>query len=159
MKLFLILGISFSLNVFSGYLVNETLVDEFTDEESVALTFTADEDMEIFRKWGQIVCNQGSLLLGIEDSDSWHFEDYIRVKFRFDKKQPFEYVLDFDSDSSFAYTYSEEIIFTVLDELRGSKSFLIQLEAADEPMRFSNIYDSERKVVKFLDNLVAKSNC
>jgi len=159
MKLFLILGISFSLNVFSGYLVNETLVDEFTDEESVALTFTADEDMEIFRKWGQIVCNQGSLLLGIEDSDSWHFEDYIRVKFRFDKKQPFEYVLDFDSDSSFAYTYSEEIIFTVLDELRGSKSFLIQLEAADEPMRFTNIYDSEKKVVKFLDDLVAKSNC
>ena len=85
MKLFLILCISFSLNIFTGYLVNETLVDEFTDEESVALTFTADEDMEIFRKWGQIVCNQGSLLLGIEDSDSWHFEDYIRVKFRFDK--------------------------------------------------------------------------
>ena len=159
MKLFLILGISFSLNIFTGYLVNETLVDEFTDEESVALTFTADEDMEIFRKWGQIVCNQGSLLLGIEDSDSWHFEDYIRVKFRFDKKQPFEYVLDFDSDSSFAYTYSEEIIFTVLDELRGSKSFLIQLEAADVPMRFTNIYDSERKVAKFLDDLVAKSNC
>ena len=77
MKLFLILCISFSLNIFTGYLVNETLIDEFTDEESVALTFTADEDMEIFRKWGQIVCNQGSLLLGIEDSDSWHFEDYI----------------------------------------------------------------------------------
>ena len=159
MKLFLVLCISFSLNIFTGYLVNETLVDEFTDEESVALTFTADEDMEIFRKWGQIVCNQGSLLLGIEDSDSWHFEDYIRVKFRFDKKQPFEYVLDFDSDSSFAYTYSEEIIFTVLDELRGSKSFLIQLEAADGPMRFSNIYDSEKKVVKFLNDLVVKSNC
>ena len=52
---------------------------------------------------------------------------------------------NFDSDSSFAYTYSEEIIFTVLDELRGSKSFLIQLEAADGPMRFSNIYDSESK--------------
>ena len=159
MKLFLVLCISFSLNIFTGYLVNETLVDEFTDEESVALTFTADGDMEIFRKWGQIVCNQGSLLLGIEDSDSWHFEDYIRVKFRFDKKQPFEYVLDFDSDSSFAYTYSEEIIFTVLDELRGSKSFLIQLEAADEPMRFTNIYDSEKKVVKFLNDLVVKSNC
>ncbi len=159
MKLFLILCISFSLNIFTGYLINETLVDEFTDEESVALTFTADEDMEVFRKWGQIVCNQGSLLLGIEDSDSWHFEDYIRVKFRFDKNQPFEYVLDFDSDSSFAYTYSEEIIFTVLDELRGSKSFLIQLESADNPMRFSSIYDSEKKVVRFLDALISKSDC
>ena len=104
MKLFLILCISFSLNIFTGYLVNETLVDEFTDEESVALTFTLKTKMG--SRW--------SKLLGKKDSDSWHFEDYIRVKFRFDKNQPFEYVLDFDSDSSFAYTYSEEIIFTVL---------------------------------------------
>ena len=134
-------------------------MDEFTDEESVALTFTADEDFEVFRKWGQIVCNEGSLLLGIEDSDSWHFEDYIRVKFRFDKNQPFEYQLDFDTDSSFAYTYSEEIIFTVLDELKGSRSFLIQLEDADVPMRFTDIYDSEGKVNKFLETLLTKSDC
>ena len=159
MKLFLILCISFSLNIFTGYLINETLVDEFTDEESVALTFTADEDMEVFRKWGQIVCNQGSLLLGIEDSDSWHFEDYIRVKFRFDKNQPFEYVLDFDSDSSFAYTYSEEKIFQFLDQLRGSKSFLIQLESSDVPMRFSNIYNSEKTVSTFIERLVTKTGC
>ena len=74
-------------------------------------------------------------------------------------EKEFEYVLDFDSDSSFAYTYSEEIIFTVLDELRGSKSFLIQLESADNPMRFSSIYDSEKKVVRFLDALISKSDC
>ena len=54
---------------------------------------------------------------------------------------------------------SEEIIFTVLDELRGSKSFLIQLESADNPMRFSSIYDSEKKVVRFLDALISKSDC
>ena len=140
-------------------LLNEILVDEFTDEESVALTFTADEDFEVFRKWGQIVCNEGSLLLGIEDTDSWHFEDYIKVKFRFDKNQPFEYQLNFDTDSSFAYTYSEEIIFTVLDELKGSRSFLIQLEDADVPMRFTDIYDSEGKVNKFLETLLTKSDC
>ena len=81
------------------------------------------------------------------------------MKFRFDKNQPFEYQLDFDTDSSFAYTYSEEIIFKVLDELRGSESFIIQLENADVPMRFTDIYDSERKVVKFLDALISKSNC
>ncbi len=159
MKLIYILNLFLSANIFAGVLLNEILVDEFTDEESVALTFTADEDFEVFRKWGQIVCNEGSLLLGIEDSDSWHFEDYIRVKFRFDKNQPFEYQLDFDTDSSFAYTYSEEIIFKFLDELRGSESFIIQLENADVPMRFTDIYDSERKVVKFLDALISKSNC
>ena len=99
------------------------------------------------------------MLLGIEDTDSWHFEDYIRVKFRFDKNQPFEYQLNFDTDSSFAYTYSEEIIFTVLDELKGSRSFLIQLEDADVPMRFTDIYDSEGKVNKFLETLLTKSDC
>ena len=159
MKLIYLLNFLISANIYAGVLLNEILVDEFTDEESVALTFTADEDFEVFRKWGQIVCNEGSLLLGIEDTDSWHFEDYIKVKFRFDKNQPFEYQLNFDTDSSFAYTYSEEIIFTVLDELKGSRSFLIQLEDADVPMRFTDIYDSERKVVKFLDALISKSNC
>ena len=159
MKLMYLLNLFLSANIFAGVLLNEILVDEFTDEESVALTFTADEDFEVFRKWGQIVCNEGSLLLGIEDTDSWHFEDYIRVKFRFDKNQPFEYQLDFDTDSSFAYTYSEEIIFTVLDELKGSRSFLIQLEDADVPMRFTDIYDSEGKVNKFLETLLTKSDC
>ena len=159
MKLMYLLNLFLSANIFAGVLLNEILVDEFTDEESVALTFTADEDFEVFRKWGQIVCNEGSLLLGIEDTDSWHFEDYIRVKFRFDKNQPFEYQLNFDTDSSFAYTYSEEIIFTVLDELKGSRSFLIQLEDADVPMRFTDIYDSEGKVNKFLETLLTKSDC
>ena len=159
MKLMYVLNLVLSANIFAGVLLNEILVDEFTDEESVALTFTADEDFEVFRKWGQIVCDEGSLLLAIEDTDSWHFEDFIKVKFRFDKNQPFEYQLNFDTDSSFAYTYSEEIIFKVLDELRGSESFLIQLEDADVPMRFTDIYDSERKVVKFLDALISKSNC
>jgi hypothetical protein len=159
MKLIYLLNFLISANIYAGVLLNEILVDEFTDEESVALTFTADEDFEVFRKWGQIVCNEGSLLLGIEDTDSWHFEDSIRIKFRFDKNQPFERTFKFDTDSSFAYSYSEEIIFTVLDELRGSGSFIIQLEEADVPMRFTNIYDSERKVVKFLDTLVSKSDC
>ena len=159
MKLMCLLNLFLSANIFAGVLFNEILVDEFTDEETVALTFTADEDFEVFRKWGQIVCNEGSLLLGIEDSDSWHFEDYIRVKFRFDKNQPFEYQLDFDTDSSFAYTYSEEIIFRFLDELKGSGSFLIQLEDADVPMRFTDIYDSEGKVNKFLETLLTKSDC
>ncbi len=159
MKLIYLLNFLISANIYAGVLLNEILVDEFTDEESVALTFTADEDFEVFRKWGQIVCNEGSLLLGIEDTDSWHFEDYIKVKFRFDKNQPFEYQLNFDTDSSFAYTYSEEIIFTVLDELKGSRSFLIQLEDADVPMRFTDIYDSEGKVNKFLETLLTKSDC
>ena len=159
MKLIYLLNFLISANIYAGVLLNEILVAEFTDEESVALTFTADEDFEVFRKWGQIVCNEGSLLLGIEDTDSWHFEDYIKVKFRFDKNQPFEYQLNFDTDSSFAYTYSEEIIFTVLDELKGSRSFLIQLEDADVPMRFTDIYDSEGKVNKFLETLLTKSDC
>ena len=159
MQIFIILYLMFSLNLLAGDLYNEILIDEFTDEESVALTFSADEDNEIFRKWGQIVCNEGSLLIGIEDTDSWHFEDSIRIKFRFDKNQPFERTFKFDTDSSFAYSYSEEIIFTVLDELRGSGSFIIQLEEADVPMRFTNIYDSERKVAKFLDTLISKSDC
>jgi hypothetical protein len=159
MQIFIILYLIFSLNLLAGDLYNEILIDEFTDEESVALTFSADEDNEIFRKWGQIVCNEGSLLIGIEDTDSWHFEDSIRIKFRFDKNQPFERTFKFDTDSSFAYSYSEEIIFTVLDELRGSGSFIIQLEEADVPMRFTNIYDSERKVAKFLDTLISKSDC
>ena len=154
-----VLNLVLSANIFAGVLLNEILVDEFTDEESVALTFTADEDFEVFRKWGQIVCDEGSLLLAIEDTDSWHFEDYIKVKFRFDKNQPFEYKLYYDTDSSFAYTYSEEIIFRVLDELKGSGSFLIQLEDADVPMRFTDIYDSEGKVNKFFDALLRKSNC
>ena len=159
MQIFIVLYLMFSLNLLAGDLYNEILIDEFTDEESVALTFSADEDNEIFRKWGQIVCNEGSLLIGIEDTDSWHFEDSIRIKFRFDKNQPFERTFKFDTDSSFAYSYSEEIIFTVLDELRGSGSFIIQLEEADVPMRFTNIYDSERKVAKFLDTLISKSDC
>lgn len=159
MKPIFLINLFLSINIYAGVLLNEILVDEFTDEESVALTFTADEDMEIFRKWGQVVCNEGSLLLGIEDTDSWHFDDYIRVKFRFDKNQAFERQLNFDTDSSFAYTYSEEIIFQVLDELRGSQNFIIQLESSDVPMRFSNIYDSEKKVVRFLDALISKSDC
>ena len=159
MKMLILTYLVFSLSLLAGDLYNEILVDEFTDEESVALTFSADEDNEIFRKWGQIVCNEGSLLIGIEDTDSWHFEDSIRIKFRFDKNKPFERTFKFDTDSSFAYSYSEEIIFTVLDELRGSGSFIIQLEEADVPMRFTNIYDSERKVVKFLDTLISKSDC
>ena len=159
MKLFTLLYLAFSLNLYTGELFNEILIDEFTDEESVALTFSADGDNEVFRKWGQIICNDGSLLLGIEDTDSWHFEEYIQIKFRFDKNKPFERRFNFDTDSSFAYTYSEEIIFKVLDELRGSGSFIIQLDAADAPMRFTQIYDSEKKVVKFLGALISKSNC
>ena len=159
MKLKYFLIFLFSSDILSGVLSNEILVDEFTDEESVALTFSADEDNEIFRKWGQIVCNQGNLLIGFEDTDSYHFEDYIRIKFRFDKNQTFEYQLNFDIDNSFAYSYSEEIIFRFLDELRGSKNFIIQLESADIPMRFSNIYNSEKKVVEFLETLVTKSDC
>ena len=159
MKIFILSYLIFSLNLFAGDLYNEILIDEFTDEESVALTFSADEDNEIFRKWGQIVCDEGSLLIGIEDSNSWHFDDTIRIKFRFDKNQPFERSFKFDTDSSFAYSYSEEIIFTVLDELKGSGSFIIQLEDADAPMRFTNIYNSEGKVNKFLDTLIRKSNC
>ena len=159
MKILILPYLIFSLNLITGDLYNEILVDEFTDKESVALTFSADGDNEIFRKWGQIVCNEGSLLIGIEDTDSWHFDDSIRIKFRFDKNQPFKRTFKFDTDSSFADSYSEEIIFTVLDELRGSGSFIIQLEETDVPMRFTNIYDSEKKVVKFLDTLISKSDC
>ena len=70
MKMLILTYLVFSLSLLAGDLYNEILVDEFTDEESVALTFSADEDNEIFRKWGQIVCNEGSLLIGIEDTDS-----------------------------------------------------------------------------------------
>jgi hypothetical protein len=66
MQIFIILYLIFSLNLLAGDLYNEILIDEFTDEESVALTFSADEDNEIFRKWGQIVCNEGSLLIGLK---------------------------------------------------------------------------------------------
>ena len=72
----IILYLIFSLNLFSGDLYNEILIDEFTDEESVALTFSADEDNEIFRKWGQIVCNEGSLLIGIEEKYPVSFRLY-----------------------------------------------------------------------------------
>ena len=159
MKLIITICLSFSLNNFAGYLVNETLVDEFTDEESVALTFTADDDMEFFRKWGQIICIEDSLVLALEDSDNYHYESYVRAKFRFDRNEAYEIALDFDIETSTAYTYSEEKIFQFLDQLRGSKSFLIQLESSDVPMRFSNIYSSEKKVSTFIERLVSKTGC
>ena len=158
-RLFLIVSLSFSFNTYAGYLVNETLVDDFTDEESVALTFTADDDMEIFRKWGQIMCIEDSLVLALEDTDNYHFESYVRAKFRFDRNEAYEIALDFDMETSTAYTYSEEKIFQFLDQLRGSKVFLIQLESSDVPMRFSNIYNSEKKVSTFIERLVSKTGC
>ena len=158
-RLFLIVSLSFSFNTYAGYLVNETLVDEFTDEESVALTFTADDDMEIFRKWGQIICIEDSLVLALEDTDNYHFESYVLAKFRFDRNEAYEIALDYDMETSTAYTYSEEKIFQFLDQLRGSKSFLIQLESSDVPMRFSNIYNSEKTVSTFIERLVTKTGC
>ena len=115
--------------------------------------------MEIFRKWGQIMCIEDSLVLALEDTDNYHFESYVRAKFRFDRNEAYEIALDFDIETSTAYTYSEEKIFQFLDQLRGSKSFLIQLESSDVPMRFSNIYNSEKTVSTFIERLVTKTGC
>lgn len=159
MKIIYALFFYLSLNIFAGDLFFEILVDEFTDEETVALTITADDDHEIFRRWGQIVCNQGNLMFGIEDTEIYHDENYVNAKFRFNKNPVFESSLDFDIETSVAITYSEELIFKFLDELRSANSFIIKLEPSDTSMKFSDIDNSEKQVSEFLNALVYRSNC
>ena len=159
MKINFFLFLLLASNAVSADLVNEILVDEFTDEETVALTFLADDDHEIFRRWGQISCNQGTLILGIEDSELYHGEDYVNAKFRFDKNTTFERTLNFDVNSSVALTDSEEIIFKFLDELRGSKNLIIKLQSTDSSMKFSDFQDSEKKVEQFLKTIINQTNC
>ena len=159
MQLIFLLFLTFTLNLFAGELVNEILVDEFTDEKTIALTFLADDDHEIYRRWGQISCNDGYLVFGIEDSEVYHGEEYINAKFRFDKNQTFERSLDFDVNSSIASSYSEEIIFKFLDELNGSEGFIVKLESSETSMKFSNLLDSEKKVIEFITRITSQTDC
>lgn len=140
----------FSLNSFAGYTIFNDSLDEFTDEREIFIGVMGDEHNDFSEKFIAIYCDKSDKpRLILKNGIMFNLNERLKVKFRFDKNEPYTHIFKYQSKGSLMYSYDKRFIKYFFDYLRTSNNLIIKIEDSTGIMRFSDLTKSETNVDKF----------
>ena len=152
-----LLVLFFCTSVHGASVLFQEDIDDFTDEERISLVFYEDSNNDFLERKVFVQCDEGSLVLAIQNGIFFSISNYLDVKMRFDKKTPFED--SFIHNDNFIGTIDKNIISYFLNNAKTSTNLVIKIEENDHIMRFTKFGKDQNKIIKFIDRIQPIPGC